>query len=42
MLEGARNLEFGGVGHVAMGRNCAILACVLDEIGQARATGQRD
>ncbi|MFD2365881.1 esterase/lipase family protein [Pseudoduganella sp. GCM10020061] len=37
VLEGARTIEFGGVGHVAMGRDRAILSCVLDEIGKARA-----
>lgn len=36
MLEGARNIEFGGIGHVAMGRSRAILDCVLDEIEQVR------
>ena len=37
VLEGARIVEFGGVGHVAMGRHRPILACVLDEIERARA-----
>lgn len=36
-LEGARNIEFGGMGHVAMGRHPQILACVLDQIEQVRA-----
>ncbi len=31
-LEGARCIEFGGVGHVAMGRNPRILACLMDEL----------
>jgi triacylglycerol esterase/lipase EstA (alpha/beta hydrolase family) len=31
-LPGAKNIEFGGVGHVAMGRDHRILQCVLDEI----------
>jgi pimeloyl-ACP methyl ester carboxylesterase len=31
-LPGAKNIEFGGVGHVAMGRDRRILQCVLDEI----------
>jgi len=31
-LEGARNLELGGVGHVALGRNRRVLALVMDEI----------
>jgi pimeloyl-ACP methyl ester carboxylesterase len=35
-FEGARNIEFGGMGHVAMGRHPQILACVLDEIEQVR------
>jgi pimeloyl-ACP methyl ester carboxylesterase len=33
-LEGARNLELGGVGHVALGRNRRVLALVMDEIGR--------
>ena len=37
ILDGARVIAFGGVGHVAMGRNQAVLACVLDEIERARA-----
>lgn len=36
-LEGARNIEFGGMGHVAMGRHPQIIACVLGEIEQIRA-----
>jgi triacylglycerol esterase/lipase EstA (alpha/beta hydrolase family) len=31
-LEGARNLEFGGVGHVALGSNPRVLAAVLNEL----------
>jgi pimeloyl-ACP methyl ester carboxylesterase len=31
-LEGARNLEFGGIGHVALGRNTRILDCVMAEL----------
>jgi triacylglycerol esterase/lipase EstA (alpha/beta hydrolase family) len=31
-LEGARNLEFGGVGHVALGSDRRVLAAVLDEL----------
>ncbi len=33
-LPGARNLEFGGVGHVAMGRNRRILDCVMAELAR--------
>lgn len=33
-LPGARNIEFGGIGHVALGRHPRILACVLDEIAR--------
>jgi len=33
-LEGARNVELGGVGHVALGRNRRVLALVMDEIGR--------
>jgi pimeloyl-ACP methyl ester carboxylesterase len=32
-LAGARNLAFGGVGHVALGANARILQAVLDELG---------
>jgi triacylglycerol esterase/lipase EstA (alpha/beta hydrolase family) len=31
-LEGARNLEFGGVGHVALGSNRRVLAVVMQEL----------
>jgi triacylglycerol esterase/lipase EstA (alpha/beta hydrolase family) len=34
-LEGARNLAFGGVGHVALGRNRRVLARVMQEIAAA-------
>jgi triacylglycerol esterase/lipase EstA (alpha/beta hydrolase family) len=33
MLPGARNIEFGGVGHVALGSNPRILAAVMHELG---------
>ena len=33
-LEGARNIDIGGVGHVALGRNRRVLALVMDEIGR--------
>jgi triacylglycerol esterase/lipase EstA (alpha/beta hydrolase family) len=33
-LAGARNIELGGVGHVALGRNRRVLAVVMDEIGR--------
>jgi triacylglycerol esterase/lipase EstA (alpha/beta hydrolase family) len=33
ILEGARNIAFGGIGHVALGRNRGVLACVMREIG---------
>jgi triacylglycerol esterase/lipase EstA (alpha/beta hydrolase family) len=36
-LEGAHNLAFGGVGHVALGANPKILAAVLSELRQIRA-----
>lgn len=32
LLEGARNVEMGGVGHVALGRNRRVLARVMDEL----------
>lgn len=31
-LPGARHIEFGGIGHVALGRNGRVLACLMDEI----------
>jgi triacylglycerol esterase/lipase EstA (alpha/beta hydrolase family) len=31
-LPGARNLEFGGVGHVALGSNPRVLAAVMQEL----------
>lgn len=34
VLPGARNLAFGGVGHVALGRNRRILDCVMNEIAR--------
>ncbi|MDB5919524.1 MAG: hypothetical protein JWR40_3758 [Massilia sp.] len=34
-LEGARNIAFGGVGHVALGRNRRVLARVMQEIEEA-------
>jgi len=33
-LAGARNIDIGGVGHVALGRNRRVLALVMDEIGR--------
>ena len=36
-LAGARNIELGGVGHVAMGRNRRVLARVMQEIAALRA-----
>jgi hypothetical protein len=35
LLPGARNLEFGGVGHVALGSNARVLAEVMREIAAA-------
>ena len=35
-LPGARNLAFGGVGHVALGRNPRVLAAVLGELDALR------
>jgi triacylglycerol esterase/lipase EstA (alpha/beta hydrolase family) len=32
-LPGAKNIEFCGIGHVALGRNRRVLDCVLNEIG---------
>ncbi|MYM88917.1 alpha/beta fold hydrolase, partial [Rugamonas sp. FT82W] len=34
-LPGARNLVFGAIGHVALGRHPAILRCTMDEIAAA-------
>ena len=36
-LDGARNIAFGGVGHVALGRNRRVLARVMQEIAALRA-----
>ena len=36
-LPGARNLAFGGIGHVALGRNARVLDAVMREIADARA-----
>jgi len=33
-LPGARNVPFGGVGHVALGRNPRVLDAVMQEIAQ--------
>jgi pimeloyl-ACP methyl ester carboxylesterase len=38
-LPGAKNIEFGAVGHVAMGRDRRILQCVLAEIALAQHPG---
>ena len=40
VLPGARNLEFGGVGHVALGSNPRVLAAVMREL-EALRTGPR-
>jgi triacylglycerol esterase/lipase EstA (alpha/beta hydrolase family) len=37
-LDGARNIDFGGVGHVALGRNRRVLARVMREIAAAGGT----
>ncbi len=37
-LPGARNIEFGGIGHVALGRNTRILDCVMAELATAPIT----
>jgi pimeloyl-ACP methyl ester carboxylesterase len=34
-LPGAKNIEFAGIGHVALGRDRRVLQCVLDEIVRA-------
>jgi triacylglycerol esterase/lipase EstA (alpha/beta hydrolase family) len=38
-LEGARNIDFGGVGHVALGRNRRVLARVMREVRAAGGQG---
>jgi hypothetical protein len=38
VLPGARNIEFGGIGHVALGRNPRILNQVMDEIATQSTT----
>lgn len=35
MLPGARNIEFGGIGHVALGSDPGVLAAVMGEIAEA-------
>ena len=40
-LPGAKNIEFGGIGHVALGSNRRILLCVLDEVRRASGSGVR-
>jgi triacylglycerol esterase/lipase EstA (alpha/beta hydrolase family) len=35
LLPGARNIEFGGVGHVALGSDPGVLDAVMREIGAA-------
>ncbi|WP_307728116.1 esterase/lipase family protein [Massilia terrae] len=35
LLPGARNIEFGGVGHVALGSDPGVLAAVMHEIAEA-------
>jgi pimeloyl-ACP methyl ester carboxylesterase len=37
VLPGARNIGFGGVGHVALGSDPQVLACVMAEIQAARS-----
>ena len=39
-LPGARNLAFGGVGHVALGRNARVLDVVMREIAAAAGAGR--
>jgi triacylglycerol esterase/lipase EstA (alpha/beta hydrolase family) len=39
---GAKNLEFGAVGHVALGRSARILACVMEEIALASEAANAD
>ncbi|HWJ94158.1 MAG TPA: alpha/beta fold hydrolase [Telluria sp.] len=44
-LEGARNIGFGGIGHVALGSNARILAAVMgeiDRVNRQRATRQHE
>lgn len=36
-LPGAKNIAFGGIGHVALARHPAVLRCVLDEIARIAA-----
>jgi hypothetical protein len=42
VLPGARNIEFGGVGHVALGSNPRILAAVMRELGALARDAGRD
>jgi CheY-like chemotaxis protein len=38
VLEGARNIALGGVGHVALGCNGRVLDTVMEELGRLRST----
>ena len=35
-LDGARNIAFGGVGHVALGSNPQVLSCIMHELARER------
>ena len=39
VLDGARNIAFAGIGHVAMGRSPSVLQCVLTEIADVNGDG---
>jgi hypothetical protein len=40
LLPGARNLAFGGIGHVALGRNPRILGTVMRELAALKTGDQ--
>lgn len=42
VLEGARNIALGGVGHVALGCNGRVLDTVMEELGALAPRAQRD
>ena len=40
-LPGAKNIEFGAIGHVALGSNEAVMQCVLDEVALAASAASQ-
>jgi pimeloyl-ACP methyl ester carboxylesterase len=42
VLPGAKNIAFGGIGHVALGRHPAIVDCVLEEVALTAVPATRE